>query len=323
MRAGSLTIQTFEGSTSRGNVETIDQLNAKFGLPGQIRFESGQGGLTRIAVTATGGEAELYLHGAHVTHFRPASSATPVLFLSNQSRFSAGKAIRGGVPICFPWFGPLEGHDTAPAHGFARTSEWTVLSTTANGDGTVSVRLRLEGSAADSKIWPHAFRATYTVTVGSDLELAFKVEHVAGEPFLFEEALHTYLTVGDVKTVSLTGLASTEYIDKVQAGKHVTEGAEPIRITGETDRVYLETDAACVVTDPATRRAVQVRKKHSGSTVVWNPWVAKSKALADLGDDEWPGFLCVESANIGPSAVILRAGESHAMEVTISVSEPV
>jgi glucose-6-phosphate 1-epimerase len=304
-------------------VETIEQLSAQFALPGKVAFEAGQGGLTRVAITGDGGEAHVYLQGAHVTHFRPASSATPVLFLSKESRFAAGRAIRGGVPICFPWFGPLEGHDTAPAHGFARTSHWTVLSTVANADGTVSVRLGLEGSAADSKIWPHAFRAVYTVTVGAELRVSLRVEHVAGELFLFEEALHTYLTVGEVKAVSLTGLASTEYIDKVLGGKHQTEGIAPIQFTGETDRVYLETDAPCVVSDPATHRAIHVRKKHSGSTVVWNPWVAKSKALSDLGDDEWPGFLCVESANIGPSAVILRAGESHEIEVAISVTEPV
>ncbi len=302
-------------------MQNIDDLQNKFGITDRVRIDAGNGGLARVVVTTPLAEAEVYLNGAHVTHFKPASSQMPVLFLSGESRFAAGKAIRGGVPICFPWFGPLEGHDTAPSHGFARTSEWTLLSTEQIADGSVVVRLGLEGTGGESAVWPHAFKAVYTVTVGAELHLSFRVEHVRGEPFLFEEALHSYFTVGDVKAVSVTGLASTGYIDKTQAGKHLTEGTDPIRIGAETDRVYLETDAAVEIADPATRRTVRIAKKRSGSTVVWNPWIAKSRALPDLGDDEWPGFLCIESANIGPSAVILKAGESHEMQVTISVAD--
>ncbi len=300
-------------------MQNIDDLQKTFGIADRVRIDAGKGGLARVVVTTPIAEAEIYLNGAHVTHFKPASSKAPVLFLSTESKFTAGKAIRGGVPICFPWFGPLEGHDTAPSHGFARTSEWTLLSTESVADGSVVVRLGLAGTGSESKVWPHAFRAVYTVTVGAELKLGFKVEHVGGEPFLFEEALHSYFVVGDIKTVSVTGLAATEFIDKTLAGKHLTEGGNPIRIESETDRVYVDTDAACEILDPVLQRMVRIKKKHSGSTVVWNPWIAKSKALPDLGDDEWPGFLCIESANIGPSAVILRDGASHETEVTISV----
>ena len=299
-------------------MQNIDDLQTRFGIPGYVAVDAGKGGLARVVVSSPRGEADVYLNGAHVTHFKPASSNGPVLFLSEESKFAAGKAIRGGVPICFPWFGPLEGHDTAPSHGFARTSEWTLLGTEKMSDDSVVVRLGLDGTGKESAVWPHAFRAVYTVMVGTELRLSLKIEHVRGEPFLYEAALHSYFAVADVKAVSVTGLASTEFIDKTSAGKHRTEGIEPIRVSAETDRVYLETDAACEITDPLTRRVLRIEKKHSGATVVWNPWTDKAKALADLGDDEWRKFLCIESANIGPSAVILRPGESHEMSVTIS-----
>ena len=277
-------------------------------LPDGVRLETGHGGLTKLVVTTPTATAEVYLHGAHVTHYQPAGQP-PVLFLSCRSRFEAGKAIRGGVPICFPWFGPLESHPKAPAHGFARTSLWTLTSAQTEGDA-VTLVLTLSRDEDEASEWPHAFFAEYAVTVGPELTTALTVRHVRGEPFLYEAALHTYLHVGDARRVTVHGLENTPWRDKV-LGREVAGVDGPIPFVGETDRVYLDTTAPVTVDDPALNRRITVTKQGSASTVVWNPWVAKAAALSDFGHDEWPLMVCVETANIGGDAVTLGPGQSH------------
>jgi glucose-6-phosphate 1-epimerase len=272
--------------------------------------------MPRIVITTPLANGEIYLNGAHVTHYQPAGQS-PVLFLSGKSRFEPGKPIRGGVPICFPWFGALEGRDTAPAHGFARTSQWDVTSTRSNTDGSATVDLELRGDEKYSAYWPHAFRAQYTITVGTTLAMELTIIHVHGEPFLFEEALHSYFSVGDVHKVSVTGLGGGSYLDKLQAGRELKEGLSPIRIVGETDRIYLDTTETCEIDDPVWKRKISIEKTGSDTTVLWNPWIHKSKAMADFGDDEWPGMLCIETCNVGPFAVKIGPGQSHTMTAVI------
>jgi glucose-6-phosphate 1-epimerase len=296
-----------------------DSLNQRFSIANALGFEPGKGGLIKAVVSTPRSTGEMYLHGAHVAHFQPSGHA-PVLFLSGESRFEPGKPIRGGVPICFPWFGPLEGRDTAPAHGFARTSLWEVQSTRRNADESVTIELVFSQPEDAKSFWPHAVRAVQRVTFGSTLKMEFSVFHVGGEPFMFEEALHTYFHVGDVRQVNVTGLAGTPYLDKTQAGKEVLEGSAPIKITAETDRVYLDTTATCEIADPVLQRRIIVQKHGSASTVLWNPWINKSRAMSDFGDDEWPGMLCIETCNVGRSAVKLATGESHTMLAEISVA---
>jgi glucose-6-phosphate 1-epimerase len=242
-----------------------------------------------------------------------------VLFVSEQSKFAEGKAIRGGVPICFPWFGGLEGRDTAPSHGFARTSPWEVKSTNANADGSATIVLELKNAETQNAFWPHACKAQLSVTFGTALKMEFSVMHVRGEPFLFEEAMHTYFSVGDVCKASVTGLGGGSYIDKTQAGKEFQEGLAPIKIVKETDRIYLETTADCVIDDPILDRKIVIKKTGSDTTVLWNPWIDKARALSDFGDEEWPKMLCIETCNVGPSAVSIGPGQSHVMTAVIAI----
>jgi glucose-6-phosphate 1-epimerase len=287
-------------------------------LPGSVVLEPGRGGLDRLVVTAPAGRAEIYLHGAQVTSWRPAGG-DDVLFLSGSSRFTAGKAIRGGVPICFPWFGPHATDASAPSHGFARVLPWRLLGAREAGDDVV-VELGLEDSPETrASAWPHPFRATYRVTVGATLRLELEVTSTGTEPVTLEEALHTYLAVADVRRVVVTGLEGTDYRDKVAGGALVPGAAEPVRLTGETDRVYLGTRATTVVEDPAGARSVVVAKDGSVTTVVWNPWAEQAAAVADLGDDEWTGMVCVETANVGDGAVTLAPGETRTMTATLQV----
>jgi glucose-6-phosphate 1-epimerase len=287
-------------------------------LPDGVTLEPGLGGLSKVLVSTPLATAEVYLHGAHVTRYQPAGQP-PVLFLSGKSKFEPGKAIRGGVPICFPWFGPLEGHPKAPAHGFARTSPWVLSTAMRSADGTVTLTLSMSRAEDAASDWPHAFAAEYAVTIGPSLTTALTVHHVRGEPFLYEAALHTYLVVGDVRQATVHGLENTPWRDKV-LGRELAGIDGPIRFVGETDRVYLDTTAPVTVDDPALNRRLVVAKGGSMSTVVWNPWVAKAAAMADFGDDEWPGMLCVETANIGAAAVTLGPGQSHTTTATVTAS---
>jgi glucose-6-phosphate 1-epimerase len=181
--------------------------------------------------------------------------------------------------------------------------------------------LTLGPTEATRALWPRDFLLRYAVTLSADaLLLELTVENKDAEGFPFEEALHTYFAVSDVRHASVEGLAHTTYVDKTDNAAEKSQDAAPITITGETDRVYLATQAACTINDPGHRRRIVVGKEHSDATVVWNPWVDKAKAMPDFGDDEWPGMLCVESCNVGPHAVTLAPGASHTMKVRISTA---
>jgi glucose-6-phosphate 1-epimerase len=317
-------------------------------LPESIRLEIGQGGLPVLRIDGPAARAEIYLHGATVTGWAP-HGREPVLFVSSASRFSTDAAIRGGVPICFPWFGARSGHPESPPHGFARLSEWSLVG--AHDDGQdVTVHLRLTGdSATGAATWPHPFEAVYAVVVGSRLKLALTVTNRGDTPMVFEEALHTYLAVRDIRSTEVTGLEGTPFHDSV-AGPPPVPAASPslpgepgpvpgepdpvarepgpvpgepvsVRFGAETDRVYLDDGASTVtVRDLEDGRSVLIGKDRSGTTVVWNPWIDKALRLPDLGDDEWTRMVCVEVSNIAEAAVSLAPGESHTMIATFAES---
>lgn len=260
----------------------------------------------------------VYDHGAHVWAWQP-EGAEPVLWMSANSAFETGQPIRGGVPVCFPWFGPGRSGDLQPAHGFARLNEWQLVEDEHTDDGGLRVVYRIDNSIAISEPhFPHQYSAQYTVVFGNhDLVLELAVTNDGSEAFSFEAALHTYLSVGDVRQASVAGLDGAEYLDKV-AGEWRTQSGD-ITITAETDRVYLSADDV-TLDDPTLGRKLLVSKEGSANTVVWNPWVDKAAAMPDFGDDEWPGMICLEAANALDDAITLAPGESHTMVQRISLA---
>jgi glucose-6-phosphate 1-epimerase len=298
---------------------SISDLQRRFGVPGVVKIDEGRGSLPRVSVTSDLASAEIYFHGAHLTSFQPRGSK-PVLFMSAESHFDATKPIRGGVPVIFPWFGPRAGSPEAPAHGFARIRAWELESCTLQADGAVRVAFTLAGDDTTLGLWPNAFDLRLVFTLGQSLDLEMEVRG-GGAPFTFEEAFHTYLLVGDVRQISVDGLQNAEYIDKVDSQKRKTQPSESIRITGETDRVFLNTRSSCVIRDPILGRTLTVEKENSSSTVVWNPWINKARAMPDFGDEEWPQMICVETANVGEGAVPLEGARTHRMRTHILCSE--
>jgi len=288
-------------------------------LPSGVVLDTGRGGLARLSIDTGVCAAELYLHGAHLCRWQPRSQPHPVLWMSEASRFEAGAPIRGGVPICFPWFGPKAGDPSAPVHGVARITSWNLDGVTREADGSAVVRVSLDCGVIESPHVPNGLRLTYELRLGHSLSMALTVTNPADAPTTFEEALHTYLAVGDVRQVSVAGLEGAAYLDKVDGARRKTQTDALITIGGETDRLYLDTGAAVTLEDPGLGRRIRVEKTGSRSSVVWNPWVAKSRAMADFGDYEWPGMICLETANAADNAVTVPPHASHTMTATISV----
>ena len=272
-------------------------------------------GLKALRLRACGSEAVVYLHGAHVASFRTAEHGE-LLWVSRQALYAAGKAIRGGVPICFPWFGAHPTRSELGAHGFARTTTFRFEGSEMHGDNVVA-QLLLESGPQTLPLFEHGFRARLRVQVGRELSLAFEVENTGKLGFDYELALHTYLGVSDVRNVELEGLSGSSYDDKVSGARACRQPAESLRFVGETDRVYDSSARVSVLDSPRKRRLI-VDKTHSSTTVVWNPWIEKAKRMSDFGDDEWPEMLCVEAANVSPHAVHLAPETRHTTTTIIS-----
>ncbi|NUP96427.1 MAG: D-hexose-6-phosphate mutarotase [Planctomycetaceae bacterium] len=254
---------------------------------------------------------DLCTQGAHLARWRD------VLFLSSRSRFERGQAIRGGIPLIFPWFGDDPLKLGRGAHGFARRVEWRVIEREQRASG-LRTRLELCDDDTTRALWPHRFRAELSLDAADELALALTVHNTDTTGFTFEAALHTYLAVSDVRRVTLRGLESTRYVDKLDSFREQPPSGVPLTLTGPADRVYLAAPASLELDDPLLGRTLVLEQRGARSTVVWNPFDLAAARMADLGDD-WPKFLCVESANVAANSVSLSPGRSHTLSLRLSV----
>jgi len=239
-----------------------------------------------------------------------------VIYLSPAADYEEGKPIRGGIPVCWPWFGPHPEDPTQPAHGFARLLAWELLECEDEG-GCVAIRLGLRPSAATRAFWPHDFEAFLEIRVGAELNVALVTHNSGDAPRPEGGALHTYLQVGDIKQVSLLGLDGATYRDATAKGmRHVQEG--PLRIDREIDRLYEPREDVTVI-DPALGRKLVIHKQGANTTVVWNPWIEKSTRLADLPDEDYHRFVCVEATNPNDKAAQVAPRGTHVLRTRIEV----
>jgi glucose-6-phosphate 1-epimerase len=296
-----------------------EELTAKFGIAGVLDFVETEHGLVKAAISLDGVTAELYLQGAQVTAWRP-SNERPVLFTSPNSTFTPGRAIRGGIPIVFPWFGASRHTPTGPQHGFARTATWHLDAVETAGGGSLTLTLSLGDGDVGSPLWPERFRAIYSVTFAQTLSLRLAVQNRTTHPIVFEEALHSYFAISDIAPIAISGLAGTTYVDKTDLARRKLQTADLVTITTETDRVYLDTPGQCVVEDRGWHRRIVIEKDGAASSVVWNPWAEKAAAMADLGEPAWRGMVCVEAGNIADNEVRLAADAEHRMSTAIVVA---
>ncbi len=277
---------------------------------------SGHGGLPCVRIDTPAAAAEVYLHGAHLTSWRPAGQEE-VIFLSEQSSWAEGKAIRGGIPVCFPWFRNKLDDPKAPSHGVVRTKAWQ-LDSVAQDAEFVTVTLSTSSDAGTLAWWPHTFHLVHRLRIGPVLEQELAMTNTGSEPLRFEEALHTYYRVGAAAALRIRGLDGVTYLDNTDGNREKRQAGD-IVFTAQTDRAYLDTTHAVEMADPVLRRRIRVDKQDSRSTVVWNPWSTGAQTMADLGDDEWQTMACVEASNMRACAVDLAAGATHRMKTRISV----
>ncbi|MEQ1752074.1 MAG: D-hexose-6-phosphate mutarotase [Prosthecobacter sp.] len=285
-------------------------------LPDCITIEEPTPGYPVFVINHPTATARVALHGAHVMEWQPAGQAQPVLYMSPDALLEQGKPIRGGIPICWPWFG---GHPTdaaKPMHGFARIRPWELVRADAQ-EGHVAMLFKLESSEETRALWPHDFRCHLGVSIGAALEVSLMSENTGETPFHLTEALHTYLTVGDIEQVTVRGLTEASYLDTV-GERTMREQEGDITFDREVDRQYTSS-AGVIVEDRSLGRNLVVNKLGSGTTVVWNPWIEKSKRLADLPDEAYHGFLCVEAANAGDAAVTVMPGGRHVLLTQVSM----
>lgn len=284
-------------------------------LPASVSLSEAIPGYPVLTIHHATCHARVALNGAHVMEWAPVGHS-PVLYLSSEAVLEPGKPIRGGIPVCWPWFNAHPGDSTKPMHGFARNRQWSLHRANESDEGVkLSFVLCNDGSTHD--LWPHGFEAHVTMLLGAKLDISLETVNTGDAPFELTEALHTYLTVGDIKQVVVKGLDDTAYLDTVgeRTMRHQTGD---ITFDQEVDRQYVSS-GTITVEDPALGRTLTIEKSGSGTTVVWNPWIEKSKRLGDLPDEAFNQFLCIEAANTGDAVVTVAPGERHILQTVIGV----
>ena len=295
----------------------IEQLNQRFLLQdgdNVIRFKAGKGDVPVVEIQNQQANAVISLQGAHLLSWTP-KGEEEVIWLSEDALFAPGKSVRGGIPVCWPWFGAHTGHPSYPAHGFARTALWRVINAQQLPSGETKITFKLETRQMGENIqqmWPQSTTVEYMLTVGKTLALELTTFNNSDQSITIGQALHTYFNVGDVSNTTVHGLEGKDYLDKPDDFKRKTQ-VGPITIEEEVDRIYLQT-ADDIIIDNKKRRII-IKKQGSQSTVVWNPWGNVAEKMGDLGKDGYLKMLCVESANAAEDTLTITAGSSHKLQV--------
>jgi glucose-6-phosphate 1-epimerase len=296
----------------------IEELNARFSKQGRIAFETGPGGVVVARLESGGASCRVSLIGATVLSYLPEGGGE-VLFLSRRSSFQPGKAIRGGIPLCLPWFGDDPTGSGLPKHGFFRLFEWEVGGTSFQ-DGDSSVLLTLADSPATREYWPRSFRAECRVSLGDALEVSVRLTNEGTEAFGLSCAFHPYFAISNIGKIELPGLDGEEYQDRLEASaaesRKVQSGS--MRFSGEVDRIYARSQPVDIVDEGAGRK-VRVAGSGTTKTVVWNPWKEKCAAMADLEAGDYLRYVCVEPGSIAPPEVRVEPGATFEAGMSIEV----
>ena len=294
----------------------LEELNRRFGADGTLKFKEFAPGFPVLELHNAQANATIALQGAQVMTWTPRGQQ-PVIWLSRAAKFVPGKSIRGGVPICWPWFGAHATESSFPAHGFARTVPWELLDAQTRS-GATTLRFRIHPHNAPQNQWPAGAEATLELTVGTTLAITLATRNGGSQPFTLTEALHTYFEVGDVRRVAVHGLDGLSYLDKVENMERKRQTGA-VTVGGEVDRIYVGSTADCIIDDPALNRRIRIAQHGGRSTIVWNPWIEKAAKMGDLGEDGYLQMICVESGNSAENTVQVAPGTEHRLEVKYSV----
>ena len=298
----------------------MKRLNEKFALSNgknHLCVVEGNGGIPVIDIRNKFATAVISLQGAHVLSWTPEGQEN-VIWLSEDASFAPGKSVRGGIPICWPWFGAHESDSGLPAHGLARTAMWQIRSTEELEGGRTRITFTTTPQPDNQHMWPADTTVQYMVTIGKTLEMELVTRNNGSAHITIGQALHTYFNIGDIDKVSLHGLEGDSYLDKLE-GFAKTYQRGPVIIQGEIDRVYIDTARQCAIDDKSFKRSITINKCGSHSTVVWNPWKETAEKLGDMGEEGYRKMLCVESCNAADDVVTIAPGKAHHLWVQYQV----
>ncbi|MBF8778588.1 D-hexose-6-phosphate mutarotase [Pseudomonas fulva] len=278
----------------------------------------------------TSAHAELLVaqQGAQVLSYQRLGQP-PLLWLSDQAIFRAGKSVRAGVPICWPWFGNLQRNpssvramylgEAAPAHGLARTRDWQLLGIDQAGDA-LRIELRLPEAEGQLPDWPHTVELQLLIELDDHLRLTLTSHNRGQDSVTLSQALHSYFAVSDVRQVHVEGVEGLDYIETLADWQRRTQQGS-LGFSGETDRIYLHAPERLGIVDPRWNRRISLQTSGSRSAVIWNPWTERARELPDMADDGWQRMLCIETANAWDDVVTLAPGGEHSLSVRITSEE--
>ena len=267
-----------------------------------------ENGFEYLDITNGSASAKIALQGAHIFHYSQ-HNKEPILWLSEASDFIIGKAIRGGIPICWPWFGMPENPEL-PQHGFARTAIWEFSSSEEIDNGTTEVILTLKHSKSSLQLWPYRFELSLHVKISDTLSMELKTKNLDDKPFKITQALHSYFQVSHISDVHIEGLDKSTYFDALTQERCQQNGN--IKFNQEVDRIYLGLNKAIILVD--TERQIVIENRGSSSAVIWNPWIEKCARMSAMNDDAYLTMLCIESANALDDAKVIAPNQSHTLK---------
>ena len=288
---------------------TLEQLNNQYKITGQLEIIAGKGGLPMIQIKNAKAQALISIHAGQVLSFQPNGESEDVLFLSSKAYYQDGKAIKGGAPICWPWFGADPEGKGRPGHGFVRNRGWNMVATEALANGDIKVTVGLDDTPETQAIWPHSFSLRQEIIIGDSLNLSLITRNTGKEKFSITQAFHTYFKVGDITRAKVLGLAGCDYLDKTGGGSVQKHQTGDVIIDAEVDRIYLNVGNTLTIDDSVLNRRIQITSQGSQTAVVWNPWEKIAKEMADLEDDDYKRLLCVETINAANDVVEVSSGE--------------
>ena len=295
----------------------FDQL-CEYEIENELQFVDIEHGFTYIEINNAKAHATISTYSGQVLSYRPKSQKDDLLFVSDRAYYEDGKAIKGGIPVCWPWFGADPDDLGRPAHGFVRNRQWEVTGSESLANGSTKVILGMVDSNETRKIWPHTFKLSIEITVGDSLKLALVTRNSGDDSIAISQALHTYFYVGDISKVQVLGLDGIDYLDKVDGFAEKTQSG-PVTINGEDDRIYKGVTGELVIDDASLGRKIRIASRGCSTAVVWNPWSEIAASMGDLDDDDYKKMICVETANAGPETVEIAAGSEYRLEAEYTI----
>lgn len=263
--------------------------------------------------------------GAQILGYRQ-DEQPPLIWLSPDAAYRTGQSVRGGVPVCWPWFGDLrrnpqavQAHyqlEQAPAHGLVRARDWELLSIEEEGDA-VTLRFAYDTRNRPLEGWPRDVGLSFVVRLADDLSMGLETHNRGDTPLTLSQALHSYFAVSDVRQVSVEGLQGCRYIDTLLDWQEMRQQQAPV-FDAETDRIYFDTPARLSIVDPGWGRRIHLDARGSRSAVLWNPWGDKARRLSQFPDEAWQDMLCIETANVLEDVVQLQPDERHRLDLRLS-----